>query len=87
MSLTCFCLAAHHPISKTCLVIFPPKLELILDCGEDKDDQGGSCNDCTAGAVAATMVGGYLVYRCVRMLPSVLLPPLWPTIPVNAALP
>lgn len=30
---------------------------------------------------------GYLIYRGVRMLPSVLIPPLWPTIPVNAAIP
>jgi len=57
------------------------------DCEQDNNDEGGgSCNECTAGAVAATMVGGYLVYRCVRMLPS-LLPPLWPTIPANLALP
>ena len=34
-----------------------------------------------------TSVGvGYLIYRGVRMLPS-LFPPLWPTIPANAAIP
>lgn len=31
-------------------------------------------------------VGGYVTYRAVRMLPS-FLPPLWPTIPVNFAIP
>ena len=31
-------------------------------------------------------VGGYIVYRCVRMIPS-LFPPLWPTIIPNAACP
>ena len=56
------------------------------ECESDDKDGGGGCDECTAGAVAATMVGGYLVYRCVRMLPS-LLPPLWWTIPVNAAAP
>ncbi|MBI3546203.1 MAG: hypothetical protein HY081_06375 [Gammaproteobacteria bacterium] len=39
---------------------------------------------------AATMVavGGaaYIIYRCIRMLPS-LAPPLWPTIPPNLAIP
>jgi hypothetical protein len=30
---------------------------------------------------------GYLIYRGVRMLPSLLIPPLWPTIPLNAAIP
>jgi hypothetical protein len=33
-----------------------------------------------------TVGGGYMVYRVGRMLPS-LLPPLWPTIPVNFAIP
>jgi len=40
---------------------------------------------CPAGTVAAAVgvvAGGYIVYRCVRMLPS-LFPPLWPTIPAN----
>jgi len=30
---------------------------------------------------------GYLIYRGIRMLPSVVFPPLWPTIPLNAAIP
>ena len=35
---------------------------------------------------AATIGGGYLLYRGLRMIPS-LFPPLWPTIPANAAIP
>ncbi len=39
-----------------------------------------------AGGVA--VIGtGYLIYRVVRMTPSVVLPPLWPTIPANAVIP
>jgi uncharacterized protein RhaS with RHS repeats len=39
------------------------------------------------GLIGAGVVGGgYLIYRGIRMLPS-LLPPLWPTIPVNLAVP
>jgi hypothetical protein len=53
---------------------------------EPDDDKDDICNECTAGAVAATMAGGYVVYRCVRMLPS-LVPPLWWTIPANIAIP
>jgi RHS repeat-associated protein len=30
---------------------------------------------------------GYLIYRGLRMLPSVVIPALWPTIPLNAAIP
>jgi len=30
---------------------------------------------------------GYLIYRGLRMLPSVVVPPLWPTIPLNAVIP
>jgi len=37
------------------------------------------------GATAAAT--GYVVYRVVRMIPSVVIPPLWPTIPLNAAIP
>ena len=35
---------------------------------------------------AAAIGGGYLLYRGLRMIPS-LFPPLWPTIPANAAIP
>ncbi|MCY4747421.1 Ig-like domain repeat protein [Pelomonas sp. UHG3] len=56
------------------------------ECEPDDKDEGNSCPECTAGAVVATVAGGYVVYRCVRMLPS-LLPPLWWTIPANAAVP
>ena len=39
--------------------------------------------------IATVVVAGgtaYIIYRCVRMLPS-LAPPLWPTIPANAIIP
>lgn len=39
-----------------------------------------------AAGGAAALGLGYLIYRGVRMMPS-LLPPLWPTIPVNLAVP
>jgi len=39
-----------------------------------------------AGATAGVAIGGYIVYRVIRMLPS-LLPPLWWTIPANVAVP
>lgn len=35
---------------------------------------------------AGIVAGGYIVYRVVRMLPS-LIPVLWPTIPANLAIP
>ena len=45
------------------------------------------CEACEKTA-AIVVVGGsvYVVYRCLRMLPS-LLPPLWPTIPANVVVP
>ena len=44
-------------------------------------------NECSnALAVVGGVAGAYLLYRCVRMLPS-LAPPLWWTLPVNAATP
>jgi hypothetical protein len=36
----------------------------------------------TGGAVLA-----YAAYRVIRMIPSVAFPPLWPTIPINVAVP
>jgi hypothetical protein len=30
---------------------------------------------------------GYLLYRGLRMVPSLVIPPLWPTIPANAVIP
>jgi RHS repeat-associated protein len=41
---------------------------------------------CAAGAAAGAGLFAYGAYRCARMLPS-LLPPLWWTIPANAAIP
>lgn len=40
----------------------------------------------TGGKVVVAVGTAYVVYRVVRFLPS-LLPPLWPTIPLNAAVP
>ena len=57
----------------------PPPVPVPTEsCGE-------SCKDKVATVVIA---GGttYVVYRCLRMVPS-LFPPLWPTIPANAAIP
>ena len=49
------------------------------------DTCGDSCKEKVATVV---VVGGtaYVVYRCLRMIPS-LFPPLWPTIPGNLVLP
>ena len=46
------------------------------------------CQDCERKAivVVGAGLGAYVIYRCVRMIPS-LFPPLWPTIPANAAIP
>jgi RHS repeat-associated protein len=40
-----------------------------------------------AGAAAATVSGGYLLYRALRMAPSVVVPVLWPSIPANLVIP
>jgi len=46
-----------------------------------------NCNQCPQCKKALAGVGiGYVIYRCVRMLPS-LWPPFWWTIPENAAVP
>jgi RHS repeat-associated protein len=59
---------------------------------EDEDDGNGdagqSCGTgCAVAATAVTVGAGYIAYRCIRMAPSVLIPPLWWTIPANAAIP
>ena len=57
----------------------PPPLPAEPEtCGEE-------CKDKVATVVVA---GGtaYVIYRCIRMIPS-LAPPMWPTIPVNMAVP
>jgi RHS repeat-associated protein len=48
-----------------------------------------SCDrGCRERGVKVVVTGGvaYVIYRCIRMLPS-LLPPLWETIPANAVIP
>lgn len=54
---------------------------------DDDSDKGQSCDTgCAAGRVAVVTAGGYLVYRCLRLIPS-LFPPLWPTLPGNLIVP
>lgn len=56
---------------------------------EVPDPKPPACGDDCKQKVATVVIGtagAYIVYRCVRMLPS-LFPPLWPTIPFNAAAP
>ncbi len=47
-----------------------------------------SCASCAAAAAAGAggITAGYIIWRCVRMIPS-LAPPLWETIPGNLAIP
>ncbi|WP_163836819.1 RHS repeat protein [Spartinivicinus ruber] len=58
------------------------------ECEDDDDDPtGDSCDTgCAAAKTAATIGAGYVAYRCIRLIPS-LLPPLWPTLPANAIAP
>ncbi|WP_460227975.1 hypothetical protein, partial [Aurantivibrio infirmus] len=76
----------HHNGGKDHL---PPGTD-IPDLPGIDDGEGGQCDeDSNCRKVATTVaVGGtiYVVYRCLRMLPS-LIPVLWPTIPANAAIP
>ncbi|MCF6311054.1 MAG: hypothetical protein L3J39_01255 [Verrucomicrobiales bacterium] len=64
-----------------------------MECEDEIEKALATCSqedfeECVDGArkVVAVAAGGYIIYRCVRFLPS-LFPPLWPTIPVNLALP
>ena len=50
------------------------------------EENKGSDTAKAVGAGLAAVGAGYLIYRAVRMIPS-LAPPLWPTIPVNLAVP
>ena len=53
------------------------------------NDPRGYSNNRTCEKVVAVAKGatvGYIAYRCFRMIPS-LFPPLWETIPINAAAP
>ncbi|WP_089726423.1 hypothetical protein [Candidatus Thiosymbion oneisti] len=45
--------------------------------------------DAVKVVAGGTVAGGagYLIYRGIRMLPSLAAPPLWPTIPANLAIP
>jgi RHS repeat-associated protein len=51
------------------------------------EEAGQQCKTCTMAAEVVVAGGtSYIIYRCVRMLPS-LLPPLWPTAPLNFIVP
>ncbi|NMG72010.1 hypothetical protein [Parazoarcus communis] len=55
----------------------------------DPPGDGKACgDDCKqkVATVVTTAAGAYIIYRCVRMIPS-LAPPLWWTIPGNIAAP
>lgn len=63
------------------------------DCDDDDDSEDGkgdSCEVCPSGSTVVKTAAGvgaaYVAYRCIRMLPS-LVPPLWWTLPANAAVP
>jgi hypothetical protein len=49
-----------------------------------KQPEFSTCQKVAVAAGGVTV--GYVIYRCVRMIPS-LFPPLWETIPVNVAVP
>jgi RHS repeat-associated protein len=57
-------------------------------CGGPPPASAQNCDDACEKTATFVFSGGsaYIVYRCIRMLPS-LLPPLWPTIPTNAVTP
>jgi RHS repeat-associated protein len=57
---------------------FPGRFPAAVSPTEGDDD--------SVARVVVGAGGAYLIYRGVRLVPS-LFPPLWPTIPVNAALP
>jgi RHS repeat-associated protein len=53
----------------------------------DHDNNPTTRNVVRGAAAGAAAIGtGYIIYRIIRMLPS-LAPPLWPTIPANAIIP
>ena len=57
-------------------------------CGGPPPPPAPACGETCKTTANVVVAGGtaYLVYRCLRMVPS-LLPPLWPTIPANLAIP
>lgn len=53
-----------------------------------RGDKLTGCQACQKTAEVVTVgATAYVIYRCLRMLPSLLAPPLWWTIPENAVLP
>jgi RHS repeat-associated protein len=72
----------HHQTGKW---IRKPRSANMPFPGAKSEMCGEQCQD-TGATVIVTAGGAYIVYRCARMIPS-LFPPLWPTIPANAAIP
>jgi RHS repeat-associated protein len=65
----------------TCQALYTEKCLNKPTCNDECKENAKKA--ATAGAAAAS---AYIAYRCIRMIPS-LFPPLWPTIPANAAAP
>jgi Toxin with a conserved tryptophan and TIP tripeptide motif len=55
------------------------------ECRDDEE----KCDDKVKKAVAAAsaVTAAYAAYRIARLLPSLAIPPLWPTIPLNVVIP
>ena len=54
---------------------------------QKRNNKINSCDTCERAAEVVVISGvAYVVYRCVRLIPS-LFPPLWPTLPANLATP
>ncbi|NPU93026.1 MAG: hypothetical protein HPY82_14050 [Gammaproteobacteria bacterium] len=81
----------HHQTGKD--IIKPKPADFPQDRSKRSEPEDGQpsqseCSECATTAVVVVGAAGvtYIVYRCIRMVPS-LLPPLWPTIPANLAIP
>ncbi len=72
----------------------PYTLPNSMNCVCNEDDGGDGPKSCPSGSSTGDKIGKaaagvgatYLIYRGMRMVPS-LFPPLWPTIPANAVAP
>ncbi len=76
-----FIICKHHQTGKTTRKPKPKDWDEVKNAREICPS---SCQDLAAGA--AIIGSGYLLYRCIRTLPS-LVPPLWWTLPANLATP
>lgn len=66
----------------------PPLASVLAEKKIEAPESGADGADVAnaAGKTALALGAGYVVYRGLRMLPS-LFPPLWPTLPANVAIP